>query len=461
MNISTFTIAGLLGSAIAFVPLAQAAVSPEEAAQLKTTLTPVGAERAGNEDGTIPRWDGGVTQTPPGYKTGDARPLMFPNEKPILTITAQNMEQYADRLSGGVKGLVKKYPTTFRVNVYPTHRTAALPQWVYDNTFKNATRARLSADGWNVESAYGGVPFPIPKSGAEAMWNHKLPYLGEASESDVFSYVGTPDGKVVESARVYTRALSPYYFKDNSLETFKGPAQLFRFLVTGPPHKAGDSFMTHDWIGRPREIWQYLPGQRRVRRAPALCCDGPEEVNSGAEYWDEAYGWWGDLKQYDWKLVGKKEIYIPYNNERLHAKQTTIREQIMPHHLNPDFVRWELHRVWVVDATLLKGERNVVPKRRFYIDEDSWGVVLHEGFDTQGALWRMGYSLPFVVAEGPFVHPNFGWSTHNLLTGGFMIASLADWENPSFHFFYKTYDRAHALPAGRYTPEAMAAEAVR
>jgi len=145
---------------------ALAEVTPTEAARLKSDLTPLGAERAGNKDGTIPAWEGGYTKVWPGYQSGQPRPNPFANEKPLFQITAKNMEQYADKLSDGVKILLQRYPT-YRLDVYPTHRTAAAPQWVYDNIFRNATRARITDNGWSLAGAYGGIPFPIPKSGFE------------------------------------------------------------------------------------------------------------------------------------------------------------------------------------------------------------------------------------------------------------------------------------------------------
>ncbi len=171
---------GLLASGYA-----QAQVSPEEAAKLKTTLTPLGAERAGNKEGTIPAWDGGLTKPAPGFKNGGRRPDLFPNEKPLFSITAKNMDQYADKLTDGTKAMLKKYPA-YRVDVYPTHRTAAAPQWVYDNTFKNATRAKLvnGSAGPEPSGAYGGIPFPIPANGAEAMWNHLLRWRGTVWHMD-------------------------------------------------------------------------------------------------------------------------------------------------------------------------------------------------------------------------------------------------------------------------------------
>lgn len=87
----------------------------------------------------------------------------------------------------------------YRMDVYPTRRSSGYPQQVYDNTRKNATTAKLAANGSDLGSAViGGVPFPIPANGAEAMWNHKMRWIGEGRierYSTVFSSPG--DGKFV------------------------------------------------------------------------------------------------------------------------------------------------------------------------------------------------------------------------------------------------------------------------
>jgi len=458
MNRRYFVACAAAGLALSMALPTQAAVSMDEAAKLMTDLTPFGAEQSGNKEGTIPAWEGGYTTAPAGYKSGDGRTDLFPAEKPLYSITATNMETYADKLSDGVKALLRKYPDSFRLDVYPTHRTAAAPQWVYDNTIKNATNAKVSADGLKVQSAYGGIPFPIPKSGVEAMWNHKMMWMGELTALNVSGFIGTGDGKVVLASRANNIVRSPYYIKDGSLEAFNGEISQMRVWITGPSHKAGEQFLVIDSGDKPRQAWQYLTGQRRVRKAPTICCDAPEEVNSGVDNWDESFGFWGDLDRYDWTLVGKKEVYIPYNSNRFFEKAHTADKLVGPHHLNPDMVRWELHRVWVVEASLAPGKRHVVPKRRFYLDEDTWGAVLSEGWDAQGTLWRVQITQPLVVPEGPFVWPVAQWSVFNLLAGNYLASCVTDWGDPTYTTHFKVLDRISPM---EFTPEALAGQGVR
>jgi hypothetical protein len=443
----------VLCALLAASPSTLGAVSAEEAAKLKTVLTPFGAERAGNKDGTIPAWDGGYTKVPAGYQSGKALADPFASEKPLYSISASNMAQHADKLSEGVKALLTKYPSSFRLDVYPTHRTAAAPQWIYDNTFKNATRAKTTSNGVWIEGAYGGIPFPIPKDGFEAMWNHKLAWVGGTTITYYQNFLGLPDGKRVLAAQGVNRVQFPYYDQNAQADSFQGVYKQLRVVQTDPPFKSGESFLLLDAVDRPRQAWQYLVGQRRVRKAPTIGYDTPDDITSGAQNYDQAFVFLGDLDRYDWKLVGKKEMLIPYNNQKLYATPTD--KQFAPHHLNPDVVRWELHRVWVVEASLVPGKRHTMPKRRFYLDEDTWAAILADHWDAHGALWHASVSMPLIVPEGPFVAPYFFWTTFNLLTGGWVTGSGPNYENGPF---MKVIER---LPMSFFTPEALAGEGVR
>lgn len=381
---------------------AVAGVTADEAATLGTTLTPLGAEKAGNKDGTIPEWTGRIVEPP--IKGAELPADPFANEKPLYRITAQNMGQYADKLSEGVQALLKKYPS-YWVDVYPTHRTATASKSVYDNTKVNATRASLSADGLRISGAFGGVPFPIPKQGVEVVWNHTLKPMPAHYELYSKNLVGSSDGKQTLASRSVSYPQYPYYMPDTSLEKWNGSYLTSRTQIFDPPFKSGESLLVHDNIDpdNPRQAWQYLVGQRRVRRAPTVGYDTPDFIASGANYFDEVNGLWGDASRYEWKLVGKKELLIPYNENSYF--NSTVENAFVPHHPNPEKVRWELHRVWVVDATLAQGKRHAVPKRRYYFDEDTWSVAIVDGYDGNGNLWRNSQVFPIYVGDIGMVIP--------------------------------------------------------
>jgi hypothetical protein len=400
---------------------AQAAVSAEEAAKLKTTLTPFGAERAGNAEGTIPAWEGGMTEATPGYQSGDVRPDYFPDEKPLYSISATNMDKYADKLTDGVKGLMKKYPD-FRIDIYPTHRTASAPQWFYDNTLKNASSAKLTGDGYTFEGAYGGVPFPITSDPLEMILNHKTAWgRGESSISPSRCYTVTPNGKMSLVSVGTQNMQKPYLYGDGSLEDYKGIHTLGRYVQSAPASKAGEAILLHDPSKENKRIglWQYLVGQRRVRRAPSVSYDTPDSVTSGMGFFDEAFMLFGPWDHHEYKLVGKKEVYIPYNNNRANA--AAPEDLYTPKFMNPDLVRWELHRVWVIEANLAPGKRHVVAKRQFYLDEDSWQIILMDGWDAQGELWRMAYTLTLLAPDVPALVGDIAWGVYNLQTGGYYL----------------------------------------
>lgn len=431
-----------------------AAATSEEAAQLKTTLTPLGAERNGNKEGTIPAWTGGYTQPMPGYEPGGRRPDPFASDKPLYSVTAQNLAQHADKISDGHQAMFRKYPN-YRIDVYPTRRTAAAPQWVYDNTFRNATQAKTANNGVSVSGAYGGIPFPIPKTGSEAMWNHILTWQGEAARWLFQTWIVTADGKRLISSDSVIDYQYPYYYKEGSLETFKGDYMVLRLVTEGPPQKAGEAIVARyptDMVGVGPRLWQYLAGQRRVRKLPNALYDTPSFVTAGISNFDEIWVFGGPQDRYDWKLVGKKEMLIPYNNNKL-LQPSKIDAAMSERFLNPDQMRWELHRVWVVEATLADGKRHVMPKRRFYLDEDTWLAVLADGWDQKGQLWKTFWYQPVLASELPgVIGSSFGH--YNLQTGDWIANHMVS-EKPSHISFQKR------LPDSYFTGEAMAGESVR
>jgi hypothetical protein len=434
---------------------ATAAVSPDEAQKLKSTLTPLGADKAANKDGSIPAWDGGYTKVPAGWKNGDPRPDPFASEKPLVSISAKNMAEHESKLSDGVKAMMKRYPG-FRIDVYPTHRTHAAPAWVYDNTFKNATSAKLVDNGYGVEGAYGGIPFPIPKDGFEAFQNSRLAWSGGAERYALNTWVITSDGKRTLSSAGTQTWLWPYYYKDGR-DKFKNEIyKVGSFVKSAPSAVAGEALVFHEPItsATPRGIWQYLVGQRRIRKAPSVAYDTPDTVTSGTGLFDEAFGSFGPMDRHGYKLVGKQEMYIPYNANR--AALASVDELVKPNHLNPDHVRWELHRVWVVEADLLPGKRHALPKRRYYLDEDSWGVVMADHWDAQGQLYHMFYQLPYLAPDVPaVVTGTVMWGVYNLLTGQYYYN--CNWNGEKVHYPVPSVPKQ--LNEAMLSPETIATDA--
>ncbi|WP_433741030.1 DUF1329 domain-containing protein [Pseudomonas putida] len=374
---------------------AQAAVSPQEAGKLGTSLTLVGAEKAANADGSIPAYAGGLTTAPAGYKSGDSmRPDPFANEKPVLVIDGKNVDQYKNMLTATTVELAKRFPT-FRVDVFPTHRTVALPQAVLDNSVKNATGAKSLEGGLAIDNVLPGVPFPIPQSGAEAMWNFLLRYQGVNINSKYDSW--NVDSAGVPSLAITGQAFITYPIYENMSQPITSSDVYYQMKLyyTGPARRAGESIMLKDAtnpLAQPRRAWQYLPGQRRVKLAPNLAYDTPNPGTAGAGTYDDVFVFNGALDRYDWKLVGKQEMIVPYNTYKLTYAQDP-KSLTTANHIAPDFVRWEKHRVWVVEGNLKAGARHVYQKRRFYLDEDSWAALASDQYDARGQLYRGSFAF--------------------------------------------------------------------
>lgn len=440
-----------LAAALAILIPAHAAVTPEEAAKLKTELTPLGAERAGNKEGTIPPWTGGYTTPLAGFKNGGRRGDPFAGEKPVLTVNAANMAQHADKLTEGTQALLKKYPQTFRVDVYKTHRTAAAPQWVYDNTFKNATSARM--EGEVVKGAFGGIPFPLPKSAKEIVANNDLHWRGEAWQTDFRGYLGTATGQRVLSVEGIGDFQMPYY-ASGAADKFDGTYWMIRLVNSGPPVRAGEAVTGRQHLDQDKTaVWVYLTGQRRVRKLPNACCDTPTPATAGVASFDEVDVLSGRTDRFDWKIVGKKEMYIPYNSNRMNVPLKDS-DLLLAHHLNPDHVRWELHRVWVIEANLRPGQRHQAPKSRYYVDEDTWVAVLGDRWDANGQLWKTLWSHPVVLPDLPATTPQQQWGFNDLVSGTWYASGVVNERQQH----YKIVPRR---PDSFFTPEAMSGDGVR
>ncbi len=363
-----------------------AALTAAEADKLGKELTPTGATKAGNADGSIPAWEGGLTKPPAGWKAEQGYVDPFANEKPTLTINAANADQYKDKLPTGLMALLKKYPN-FAMPVYPTHRTAALPQSVYEKAKGEATR--ISLNNGHIEGRDDShIPFPIPKTGEEAILNYTMRYFGGGYEREYSWFPVRANG---DTYRV------GYVDRLVAAKNFDPPQTgnlLFAFYsrYTSPATLDGTVYLVHepvDQVKESRSAWIYNSGLRRVRRAPDLAYDNIADGSEAMRVTDQYFGFNGATDRYDWKLVGKKEMYVPYNSYKIGDKKLKYGDILDKNTVKSDLMRYELHRVWIVEATLKAGQKHIYGKRVFYLDEDSWMLLEEDAYDTRGQLWRV------------------------------------------------------------------------
>ncbi|HIE06530.1 MAG TPA: DUF1329 domain-containing protein [Desulfarculaceae bacterium] len=369
----------------------QAKVLVEEAALLGHNLTPFGSEKAGNAEGTIPAWNGGITQPPENFTPGDHHPDPFADDKVIFKINKANMANYANQLTEGHKALLNEDANYF-LNIYLSRRTMSAPQRIYDATKKIAPLATLTKDGNGLLNAAEGTPFPIPGKGLEVIWNHLVRWRGNyVDRTCVYSPVTR--GGAYNLGREQTETRFQYSLPGMTEDKMDNIILFVKHSILGPPRVAGRIILVHETLNQSveaRKAWVYFPGQRRVRRAPQLSFDTSDTGAEGVRTVDDYDLFNGSPERYEWKLAGKKEMYIPYNNYLLHSDTLKYKDIIQPLHLNPDYLRYELHRVWVVEANLKKEIRHLYKKRVFYVDEDSWSIVATDKYDRHDQLWRFG-----------------------------------------------------------------------
>ena len=430
--------------------VSSAEISTSEAERLGKDLTPIGAEKAGNADGAIPAWEGGLTEPFPGWPTKDFhRPNPYADDKILFTITKDNMAQYADKLTPGTMEMFKAYPEAFKMNVYPARRTAAYPQWFYDAVKNQATSARLINDGNGVSDVWGAIPFPIPKNGNEMIWNHLLRFQGRYREMIGMESIVYTNGSRIDSW-LDVKIHHTFYDPDVKDKYFgEGTSMMYASLVLKPARDAGEGVLAHENINpadNPRKAWQYDPGERRVRRAPNLAFDTPDRpINVIDDY--EIFS--GSPERYNWKISGKKEIYIPYNNNEIQSPELPLEDMTPVGYLNYNKLRYELHRVWVLEATLKEDKRHVYAKRVNYIDEDTWNIVAADKYDGNGNLWRISYSYPVVAPEIPVTGAGFYTVIDLKKNGYYFVFATMGQGNSGWNF------EADPPDADYYTPAAL------
>jgi len=449
----------MLGCAAA---LATAAVPADEAAQLGKTLNYMGGEMAGNADGTIPPYTGGYRGAPADASGPKRWTDPYAGEKPRLVITSENYAQHQDRLSESTKELFKRYKT-FRMDVYPTHRSAWLPQEVIDNTVKNATSGKIAADGVTASGVFGGVPFPIPKSGIEVWWNHELRYKGTVHENNVATYMVDSAGRVSLNGAYDTVPYYAYYDFQVGRDAFlKGDGLYYKVYsdFSAPAGRIGEASLYWTWLDNQKHTakgWSYTPGTRRVRSTPDLFYDTPCPGYNGGITMDDLLMTYGPQDRVEWKLVGKQEKYVLYNNYTQQFK-TPSRQTTTPNHPNPDDMRWELHRVWVIEGKPKPGVRHIYSKRVVYVDEDGLNSQM-ETYDQAGKLFRAGWTTGIELYDIGVMYA-YGNFFFDFSTGTYWMGSHpADPSVKGLMFPKDDSWRKRFLPT--FTPEYLQANGIR
>ena len=342
------------------------------------------------------------------------------------------------------------------MNVYPTRRSAAYPQFVYDATKKYAQTAELIEGGNGIKNTAIGIPFPVPANGLEAIWNHLLRYRGLS--------IARLGGQAMPTASGSYNVIG---FDEKLLVKYSDPAAtpealqqsnvLFKFKqkVTEPARLAGTALLVHetmDQILTPRQAWTYNTGQRRVRRAPNVAYDAPGTASDSLRTTDDFDMFNGSPNRYEWTLKGKKEMYIPYNSYKLHSDKLKYDDILQAGHINPEHVRYEKHRVWVVEANLKDGTRHIYKKRVFYIDEDSWQIHVTDIYDNRDQMYRVAMAHGLNYYDVP-TH----WSTldvyHDLNSRRYLAIGLDNEES--------MYDFTQSFKDNEFTQSALRREGKR
>ena len=441
--------AGLLAGTAAHAKLTAA-----EADRLGKDLTCTGAIKAGNAEGTIPAFSGKWLGTPTGMSftkhVGAFQPDPYANEKPLFEITAANMAQYADKLSDGQKALLQKFPSTMRLPVYPGHRDFRYSDDVCATIKRNALEAEVTSDGNGVKGYMGAISFPIPKTGMELFWNNSMPSRADTEEvvRDMV-LVGSTGAKAWGRTRYIKRSNF-----DTASNLGKPNAGKYAWVTNEtmlPERDKGSVILSiepMDFSADKRLAWMYDPATRRVRQMPEFGFDQPTPGTSGRVPVDAERLFNGSPERYSWEIKGKREMFIPANTFRMHQK-IKYDDLLKTGHPNPDYTRYELRRVWVLEGKLKPNFRHVYSRRVMFIDEDTGHAVSSDFYDARGQLWHHGEIHYYYAYDIERFHSGTSFY-YDLMSGAYVGMGL-----------FQERDKAPILGKRNLTPAQYTPEMIR
>ena len=373
-------------------------------------LTAVGADAAANADGTVPAYTDGLRafsarRTP---KLGERLDHPYAADAPQFTIDRRSMRQHAALLSAGHQRLMRTH-ADFRMAVYPSRRSVSFPPAIEQASRSNESVTRLvNAD--EIEGVTMGVPFRRPKTGVEVIWNHRLRYRGQANDW-VFNRGVRHESGDLELSQARWQ-FQTHYNRLSSDGVEARDDMIYQSLMFLEPAEVYPRYQNvmHESLSpgvTRRKLWGGISP-----RSKTFLVTGDNDAlgifSRKIRFGDMFDVFSGITDAYVYKLVGKREMIVPYNAFAFAVDVGLRPEDVLtPDHLNPDFTRYERHRVWVVEANVRQGKGHTFDRRVFYVDEDSWAILMVDCY-TDGELVRFqeGHLLPVYPTESVAYAPH-------------------------------------------------------
>ena len=392
-------------------------------------LTPVGAIAAGSTDGRIPPWTGGLQEPPAGWSPALGYRDPFATDAPLASIGRAELPAFRHELPDGLAMLIERVPQ-MRLRLFATRRTACHPTDIVAGMQARAGMPRTSGHAL-VDAPGRYVPFPEPTDGLQAIWNVLRRYTGGGVVREGRSFAVRASGDA---------SMIGFWSRRFHASHLEGAPEDLHFAAMGgylaPASLRGQIALVHepfDLSRRSRAAWIYSSALRRVRRAPDLAYDAVADGSEGIFTTDQVDGYNGSPDRFEWVLLGRRTLIVPYNTYAIGEPPATASRILQRGSVNPELMRYELHRVWVVEARLRQGQSHVYGLRRFFIDEDSWTVLVEEAYSPRGDLWRLALHglVQFYDARVPGIRVSI---YHDLDAGTYYVGGLDTERQPSIRF---------------------------
>ena len=373
-------------------------------------MTAVGAEAAASNDRVVPAYSEGLRRFAERRrpKRGERLDHPFAADAPLFTVDRNSMKAHSALLSEGHKHLLRQH-ARYRMAVYPSRRSVSFPSVIEQASLANEMSARL-VDADEIAGVHMGVPFRRPKTGVEVIWNHRLRYRGQANDW-VYNRGVRHESGDLEINQARWKFLAHYNRVTSTSQTARDDL-IYQALLLIEPAEEYPQFqiVAHEALSpgvTRRKLWGNISPRSKTTLIPGDN-DALGIFSRKIRFGDMFDVFSGITDAYVYKLIGKREMIVPYNAFAFSVDVGLRPEDVLtPDHPNPDFARYEHHRVWVVEASLRQGKGHTFDRRVFYVDEDSWAILMVDCY-TDGELVRFqeGHLLPVYPTESVAYAPH-------------------------------------------------------
>ncbi|MGH7965326.1 MAG: DUF1329 domain-containing protein, partial [Candidatus Binatia bacterium] len=235
---------------------------------------------------------------------------------PGTTISKDSWEAAKEYLPAEILDRIKAGDFSFTVQ-----ETTDLPvtEAYIEATKKHAEQVKIGANG-ELEGYVAGLPFPVldpadPQVSLKAAWNLRYRDFGDVLQVwNVFRLIpesGTPD-REIENYYVVAYGMHRPAANGGNANKWERDGVLFKelFHIMSPFDLKNTISLRHRYVQDQAndDNWLYTPAARKIRKT---IVKHEDTVYDSGYLNEDAFGFWGYVRGYDWKFLGARRLLAP------------------------------------------------------------------------------------------------------------------------------------------------------